>query len=112
MMNSKLFNEQETLTAAELRSTINSQRYLPVTITSNSLRRYFLRKWHTTTLLALVKEGCINFEGTKFQIAWYGGKVAATSEEYCFMSFREPYGKLIMPVVLITYSKESEHANN
>lgn len=85
----------------QLRAAIRSQFSLDEVIVTNQLRRYFLRRWHTASLLALIKDGCINYERTKFQVEWKGGKVAATSSNYCYLSFREPYGKLVMPVVLV-----------
>ena len=90
-----------TQSNTQLRTAIREDLFLSASFMSINLKRYFLRRWHTPVLLALVKEGCINYEGTKFQVVWHGGKVAATKGDYCYLSFREPHGKLIMPVVMI-----------
>ena len=68
------------------------------------LRRYFLRKWHTSNLLPLVKDGCLNFEGTNYQVRWVGGKVQATSQLMVALSFRMTYGSQ-WPIVLIKMTR-------
>ena len=65
------------------------------------LATYFLRKWHTANLLALLKDGCLHFEDRRYQVQWIGGKVAATSNAFCYLSFRRASSTNIHPVVLI-----------
>lgn len=64
------------------------------------LRRYFLRKWHTSNLLPLINEGCLNFEGVNYQVRWIGGKVQATSQRMVALSFRLTYDSQ-WPIVLV-----------
>lgn len=65
------------------------------------LAAYFLRKWHTANLLALIKDGCLNFEDRRYQVHWVSGKVAATSNEYCYLSFRRASSTRLQSTVLI-----------
>ena len=68
------------------------------------LRRYFLRKWHTSNLLPLIKDGCLQFEGNNYQVRWIGGKHQATSQVMCSLSFRLTYGSH-WPIVLVKMTR-------
>lgn len=87
-------------TLDELRVVISTKWQLPEE-SKQFLGAYFLRKWHSANCKALIKDGCINYEGHRYQVRWIGGKVAATSNEYCFLSFRRPSSSSIHPTVLI-----------
>ena len=69
------------------------------------LADYFLRRWQSRNLLALLKDGCLHYGNHRYQVAWVGGKVAATTADYCYLSFRRPFASTLMPIVLI--SKEN-----
>ena len=74
---------------------------------------YFLRKWRTTNALALVKDGTINYEGTKYQLVWYRGKVEATANHYCWLSFRKALSCNVQPIVIIKQaSRELKEGSN
>lgn len=66
-----------------------------------TLRKYFLKSWHTTNVVALIKDGQLDYEGIKYQVSWLNGKYDATRGKYVMLSFRATYGKDVLPIVLI-----------
>lgn len=89
-MNQAALASNMSLTYQEFLVKVATQWELPCEVTT-LLRKYFLRKWHTSNLEALIRDGMINYEGINYQVKWYGGKVKATSQVMVSMSFRATY---------------------
>lgn len=98
-------NQQQGYTVPQFRHVLAHDWQLsPLAI--SLLRKHFLRKWKTSNLLGLLKDGCINFEGVNYQVIWVGGKVQATSCLQVALSFRHPYDT-IFPTVLVKMTTAS-----
>ena len=88
------------LTTGQLRAAVTNDWLLPEEA-QQFLAAYFLRRWHTANLLALLKDGSLHYEDRRYQVQWTSGKVEATSNEYCYLSFRKTNSTSVQSVVLI-----------